>query len=462
MKQKKITSTGVGYAIVAVLFIIMFVLNCLTPYIADDYTFSFRFGTRQPLTGLADVINSQIFHYKHWSGRFLIKILAQWFTTVPKLVFNVCNAGVFVGFLLVIQRLVKGRSRKLDPLFLLLAFIALWEVAPVFGQTNLWMCGSVNYLWATFFCCVALLPYVFYLQKPFAARRWMPFAAFFVGLVAGWSSENTSAGMLVALVLCTAFAWISEKKPQLWMLTGFGGALIGFALLILAPGNYHERQDSAADPRSPITVLAVRFLTALEMLWKHGAVLVVLFAFLYCFLWLQKPKAAALCLPAIFFLAGLGANFAMVLSPVYYERSTHGVFAYLILACLSCLAALERPTVRKIAASCTAALLCVFAVHFVQASYDILSFHTMRSVRETLILEQIEEGQTEIATYAIEPYTRWCGGYGLPDLRHSPDDWVCSDTALYYGVDKLWATNAQTYPFPGQTNAAWEEGIIAN
>ncbi len=67
-----------------------------------------------------------------------------------------------------------------------------------------------------------------------------------------------------------------------------------------------------------------------------------------------------------------------------------------------------------------------------------------------------------MVTYAIEPYTRWCAAWGLPDLRENPSDWVCADTAKYYGLESLSADGAHTYPFPGKTNTAFETGEIAD
>ena len=445
----------------AAVFAAMLVLNCLTPYVADDYTFSFSYATGQRLTGLWDTLQSQWRHYFTWSGRFIIKTLAQWFTVLPKGVFNVLNAAVYVGLALVGQRLALGARRGWDPLVLALIFLSFWEIAPVFGQTNLWMCGSVNYLWATFFCMAALLPYAFYLRRPFAPRRWLAPACLAAGLIAGWSSENTSAGLLAVLVLCVGFLLLRDKKAPLWAWLGLAGALAGFCLLIMAPGNY-MRHDTAADPRGPLTILAVRFLTALEQLTSGGGIwLLAAFAALFCLLALQKPKAEALFWPAALFVGGICANFARVLSPVYYPRSTHGVFTFLTFGCAACLAQLNGAALRKALAAFAAGLCMVAAVHFVQAGYDIASFAAMRHVRQADILQRQAAGETRIVTYAIEPYTRWCAGFGLPDLRADTADWVCADTANYYGLESLRADSARTYPFPGKTNTAFETGEIA-
>ena len=449
-------------AMAAVVFLAMLALNCLTPYVADDYTFSFSYATGERLTGLWSVLESQWYHYFHWSGRFIIKCLAQGFTILPKAVFNLLNAAVYAGLGLVLHRLALGQRRRFDPAVLALIYLSLWMVSPVFGQTNLWMCGSVNYLWATFFCMAALVPYALYLNQAFAPRRWLAPACLVAGLVAGWASENTSAGLLVALVLCVCFFLWRDKKAPLWAWLGLAGALAGFALLILAPGNY-QRQDAAADPRGPLTILAVRFLTALDQLVSSGGlVLLVLFAVLFCLLVMQKPGAAGLFRPLVFFAAALGANFAMILSPVYYPRSTHGVFTFLTAACAACAVQLDGKQMRRALAAGAAGLTMAAAVQFVWAGYDIASFFVMRQTREAALLESAAAGETEVVTYAIESYTRWCAGWGLPDLRQDPSDWVCADTAKYYGLDSLSASEARTYPFPGKTNTAFETGEIAD
>ena len=444
----------------AVVFLAMLALNGLTPYVADDYTFSFSYATGERLRSLWDVLQSQWHHYFHWSGRFIIKCLAQGFTVLPKGVFNLLNAAVYTGLGLVLHRLALGERRRFDPAVLALIYLSLWMVAPVFGQTNLWMCGSLNYLWATFFCAAALLPWALHLRRALSPRRWLAPASLLAGLVAGWASENTSAGLLVALALSLGFFLWRDRRAPLWAWMGLLGALAGYALLILAPGNY-QRQDAAADPRGPLTVLAVRFLTALDQLVSGGGlVLLVLFAVLLCLLALQRPGAAGLAWPLILFAAALGANFAMILSPVYYPRSTHGVFAFLTAACAACAVRLEGREARRALTAGAAGLVMAASVQFVWAGYDIASFFVMKQTREAALQASAAAGETEVVTYAIEPYTRWCAGWGLPDLRQSPEDWVCADTARYYGLESLSADEARTYPFPGRTNTAFETGEI--
>lgn len=440
-------------------FALMLLYNCLTPYIADDFTFAYAFDTGLRLQSLPQLIQSLAFHYMEWTGRVVVKFFAQGFTMFPKIIFNLFNAAAYLALGLVIYRLARGRrSGRYDILTFLLIEAALWEISPAFGQTNLWMCGACNYLWATLGCLAFLLPWRYYLQKPFASGRKTAVGMAVAGLFAGWLSENTSAGMLVCLVLCIGFLMVQKKRVPLWMYTGFVGALLGFVILIAAPGNYN-RADDFVDTTPFLTKYAVRFLNCVDMLWENALPLLLVFAALYVLLWWQKPSPTALVWPVILLLGGLGANFAMILSPFYYDRSSHGVFSLLAAACAACVVQLEGVQLRKLLAAGTAciSLICLFDV--CNATYDIASYWMMYCTRESLIVaEAADNDGAPIVTYGIEPYTRWCGAFDLPDIRENGEDSIALARAKWYGVAELTADEVRTYPFPGHTNAAYEAG----
>lgn len=445
-------------ALAAAVFGVMLLFNCLTPYIADDFTFAYAFDTGARLQTLPQLLQSLAFHYREWTGRIIVKFFAQGFTMLPKAAFNLCNAAAYLGLGLIVYRLAMGRrTGRYDVAVFALIQAALWEISPVFGQTNLWMCGACNYLWASLGCLAYLLPWRYYLQKPFAAGRWMPAGMAAAGLFAGWLSENTSAGMLVCLVLCLGVLLRRGQKPPLWMGTGLAGALAGFAAMIAAPGNY-VRAQVYVDERPFLTKYACRFLECLNMLWNHALPLLVLFAVAYTLLCWQEKRAEPW--PLVLLLGGLGANFAMLLSPTYVERSTHGVFTLLTAACAACLVQLKGETFRRLLAAAAAGVGVVCLFHLCMAGYDIASYWMMFTTRDSLLRAEAaaqEEPLAEtVTTYGIEPYTRWCGAYGLPEVDEKYEDAIELSRAKWYGVGALVAGDTRTYPFPGHTNGAWE------
>lgn len=453
-------------AVCGILFFWMLLLNCLTPYLADDFTFAYAFDTGLRLQSLPQLLQSLAYHYYEWSGRVVVKFFAQGFTIFPKMLFNLCNAAAYLGLGLVIYRLARGRrTGRYDLPALLLIFAALWEISPAFGQTNLWMCGACNYLWATLGCLAYLLPWGYWLQRPFEAGRRMAVGIALAGLLAGWLSENTSAGMLVCLVLCLATAKVRQRRAPLWMWTGLVGSVAGFVILISARGNYNRAATAQADYESLLTRYAARFFNCLNMLKDHGLPLLLAFVVLAVLVYTgaatSKAGARALVWPGILLLGGLAANFAMILSKDYYDRSSHGVFALLTAACAACLVQLDTAALRRAAAAAAGCAMVVCAIHACEAGYDIASYFVMYRTRDALIRQQATAGQTEIVTYGIEPYTRWCGAYDLPDIRETCEDSIGLCRCRWYGVVSLTADEVRTYPFPGHTNAAWAAGETA-
>ncbi|MDD4850980.1 MAG: DUF6056 family protein [Gemmiger sp.] len=448
----------------ALLFAWMFLLNCLTPYLADDFTFAYAFDTGLRLQSLPQLLQSLAFHYQEWTGRVIVKFFAQGFTMLPKVVFNLCNAAAYLGLGLVVYRLARGRrTGRYDILAFVLIQAALWEVSPAFGQTNLWLCGACNYLWATLGCLACLLPWRYYLQKPFAAGGKMAAGMAVAGLFAGWLSENTSAGLLVCLVLCLCITLRRQHKAPLWMWANLAGSLLGFALLVLAPGNYN-RADDFPDATPFLTKYAVRFLNCTNMLWDNALPLLFGFAVLFTLLWYQKKElpATSLAWPLVLLAGGLGANYAMLLSPFYYERSTHGVFTLLAAACAACLVQLKSPLQRKLLALFASCLALLCGYHALQAGYDIASYWRMDTTRTAEIEAAVAQADSEwpaITSYGIEPYTKWCAAYGLPDIRENDEDAIALSRAKWYHAATLSAGESRTYPFPGQTNATYEAGL---
>ena len=418
-QTKKPLSSRMFRLVAGLVFCWMLLLNCLTPYLADDYTFAYAFDTGERLHSLPQLISSLVFHYHEWSGRVIVKFFAQGFTMFPKLLFNVCNAGMFMALGLVLYKLAVGRrSQKADWLVLALIYAALWEISPVFGQTNLWMCGACNYLWATVGCCAFLLPWRYYLQQPFASTARMAAGMALAGLLAGWLSENTSAGMLVCLVLAGAVVFKRERRLPAWMATGLAGALVGFALLITARGNFN-RASGFSDYDSLLTRYAMRFFACLTMIGSHD----------------------------------------------YYPRSTHGVFALLAAACAACLVQLNSKAFRRGLACLSACVGIVCGIHMLEAGYDIASYWMMDHVRTQTLRQEISEldepAAANIISYGIEPYTKWCGAYGLPDIRENGEDSLALGRARWFGITSITATETRTYPFAGHTNETYAAGEAA-
>lgn len=452
LQLKKRTPAQWGTAaVLAAAFLVMLVFNRLTPLISDDYSYLLRFPTHERVASVADVFVSQFYHYFQWGSRTLGLVLEQLFLLAGKWLFDPVNAAAFCLLAWLCAKLAAGR-RQVHPLLLLALLGLLVHANPCFGAVNLWVSGVCSYLYPLLFALCFLLPYRLELDGAWQCRRLAPVGMFFAGVAAGWSNENTGGTALLAALAFWALLRIFNRRAPLWACTGAAGCLAGFLLLMLAPGQWVRQDRITSDPRSPLTILLVRLMNATHTLKAYGLWLILLLGALYLALCVLRPGAKALALPPVFFGLALAANYALVLSPVYYIRSFYPVLAFLVLAVGSCLAALAEALPRggRLPQAAAAGALCALLFFdLLEGGYDISSYYTMRKVRDGEIAAQAAAGVREIETYAVFPYTRFCAAYGQPDLRRDPGNWVNVNMALYLGADSIAATEQHYYPFPG-------------
>ena len=240
----------------------IFFLNYLNPMaFGDDYVYAFKWPgypmftplpeTAERISSIKDIFLSQWLHYFTGNGRTPAHLLVQFFVWQGKHVFNVVNSFVFVLLILEIYWISdRGRVslKNLHTRTLWGIFISLWAFTPGFNPVFLWICGACNYLWMTVFLLAFLLPYVrkFYFFQAFLRHGHLfDFGMFILGIFAGWSNENSVCWIIMVLA---AFL-ISKRKcheKESWMYFGLVGLLIGYILMILAPGNMarlHAQSD---------------------------------------------------------------------------------------------------------------------------------------------------------------------------------------------------------------------------
>ncbi|WP_295359511.1 DUF6056 family protein [uncultured Succiniclasticum sp.] len=240
-------------SVLTAVFLFFYLLNYLMPMtFGDDYLYSFIWQGKPmfvPLTeeaircsSVVDVIHSQWSHYFTWSGRVVSHTLAQLLLWCGKEFFNVCNACVSSVLVLEIYWCVhKGNaSGDLKPGMICLILFALWFFIPSFSSSFLWLVGSCNYLWVTTLLCGFLIPYIrkyYCFKEKFFDNGWFSYVFFFFGVIAGCSNENSCLWIIVLLL---AFIHFSKKESAVdsWLYTGIAGLILGYAVLLFAPGNY--------------------------------------------------------------------------------------------------------------------------------------------------------------------------------------------------------------------------------
>ena len=160
---------------------------------------------------------------------------------------------------------------------LLYIFFAVWAFTAAFSSVFLWLTGACNYLWTVVLLLGFLLPFVhkfYFFDKHISHHKRFTFSMFFFGMLAGWTTENSICWIILVLLV---FFYVNREKIEIesWMISGLAGLIVGYTLLMFAPGNVVRLQAETGVSSGWVTgglisahlnMLAVVFLFQL-LLW---------------------------------------------------------------------------------------------------------------------------------------------------------------------------------------------------
>ncbi len=441
MKYKKISF----WAAVSLVFAFMLFANSKTPYLADDYSYMLSF---EGGFSLLPIIEYQANHYLNWGGRVVPHLFAQIFLAFDKSLFNIVNSFMFVALTVVIYKLCKNMNTRYNTVLYLGIVSLVWVFSPVFGQSNLWLVGSCNYLWGAVFNLIVVYIYKQYIlgkqNTVFISKKniiiSIPFAVF--AFIAGAYNENTSAACLVVIAAMLYIKHLTKTKTPLFGYVGLVSMLFGVLFLLLAPGNSVRNTVLATNTAENffITVLS-RTAIACYRLFEI-AILVVIAVVLILFK-IQKKEFKDIVVPSLLMIGAGLANYAMILTNAYPERAMFGATMFVISAVVMLCGRIEINISRL-----QKAVVCCVAFGFVLVSvlfgtFDIIATDIVYTNREQFLETTTRQDDVEVvATYAIKPLTKYSALYGLEDVAFPGDSekWISSVMAQKFGVVDIYAT----------------------
>lgn len=238
---------------------LMFCWNLITPLLDDDLVFaSQRAG---------QFIKLAISEYFHWNPRVWGQLFTRLLTRNPQWLMSMINAMVFVAFI-ALMTLIASENNKLIPYKFLLSFLLFFLFIQHFGETVLWRAGAGNYLWTLTFDLLIVTLYrsdFFFANKSLSQLVLAYCIATFGGLIAGWSNENTSIGIIILMIYFTAMHQVEQKKISPTAIIGIISAIIGWMIMIISPG---------AKERTILTMGKDYFKTPVYIRFLHGFVAV--------------------------------------------------------------------------------------------------------------------------------------------------------------------------------------------
>lgn len=441
--SKLLRSRLLWISTICIIYIVFFLINFLTPVLADDYNTMLHlvYSTDRTISSASDLFESINNAYTMWTGRIVSHVLSIACSYLPYYVFDACNALVYMIVTWLMYKICIGSHNQNYILYMGIHCL-LWIFVPDYGQVMFWMCGSVCYLWMS--ALVLLVIWIYRKnaleQGRFLDKKWYVPIAFLLGLLAGNAMENMSAGMLVVMTLYFVYFYKHHVRINESMIALYVGSLVGFALLFFSYGN-GMRYDTSAK-------LGILFKTGIFIyyfVFFIGGLFVLWFLLQLVLDAKQKTwDSEAYVQSVIMGIAAVLSVVCLIAAPSLPERAWYigCVFAILMVGILfSELHIEESSSLYKgiLLLLAGALVFCGVSVgDTVLTSYDI---NSQLKEREAYILHEIEKGNMDIVAPAIT-YTYPFRSHhdameGLYDIQEDTEHWVNKVTAKYYGIHSI-------------------------
>lgn len=437
-------------AIIITLSLIL-VLNFLYPIWADDWKLGpMSDGTQR--FPWSDFIAVQFkYFYPNWSGRVITLSIAQALLMIGKGWGDFFNSLAYVAFVLVILLISKGKSesKQLQAVFLLIIHSMVLFLSPDFGQSVLWITGSAVFLWGTLISLSLLYPYCnYYFDKGVSAKEKNWPAFFLFGIFGGWTNENMSVALISFLVgiLCL-LKWEKRIIPA-WTISGFIGSLVGFTIMMAAPGNFVRYkvmtgQDLSSSVIRP-SLYFERLASLLSSFTQHGLIPTAIFIFLLIIFFYQKRfslKKGEFKISVLFYLSSLVAFGSMIVSPSFPDRAWFGIIAFIIISISLIFFSLDFSSVyfRRANRVILGTVLVAMMSSFVLGTQELMNVNRIVTAREKEILYQKEKGLTDIIVKGRFScsMSNFISVAKMEDMGDDPENWFNHFYGVYHGVRSI-------------------------
>lgn len=422
----------------------------LTPYFANDYRYFMVQGTNEFVASFSDILASQYRHYFEWGGRSVAHTIAQTLLWWGKPASGVAQALCYVTLILFIYYNAYGirptLRLRLMPIFII--SLLLFMQLRAYGEVVFNIVSSANYMWTTTLVLMFLLPYRISMQRNVKTPAFIILPLMFVlGVIAGWTNENTAAAVATGLGLYLLYN-LKERRLKLWQCVGYAGFLIGFALLVFAPGN-QERLESMEEHGFDALEHTI---SSLDIFLESLLVCALLIIMAIYLRYRVRSTLLEYSEPALyhgsmwFIYMGLFSLVLMIVSPNFPARAATAFSVFTIVGIVG-LAKLLLERFDTILPPKLAKILLYLGTAFmvtamVNALYCTILLNNDQKVRDAQILSQLNAGSNHIVVSPMHAYT-YKYVY-VADVRANPEYWTNKILAKFLGVDTV--TRSCDYP----------------
>lgn len=319
-------------------FIYISYISYLTPLHSDDYHYS-KFGLD---------IQNHIHQYFNWSGRIVADYISPALLSIQyKPLLAIIQTIGFFALIFIVYKIPQNSpfiqredQHSNKNYWVFLSILSLYILSsPSFGQTNLWVVGSANYMWT------ALLYIIYiYILLGFLKNTKINFFTYPLALAAGCTNEAAAAIISIASITLLIIYTIKTKKINISLSFYILSFILGSAILILAPGNevrldagsYSEWNNYSILEKITHHFFGKKFLNTIA---SSVIVYLTLFFFIAYLIktkinkkniWINLKTYEKYAI--FFFLMAIATNSIMAFSPVYPARSMTTSFLFCLIS----------------------------------------------------------------------------------------------------------------------------------
>lgn len=467
IKEDTRRERAIFYSILGISFVLILLLNLLTPFLSDDYGY---LAEVEKAGSFFDLFRQEYHQYLTWNGRSVAHFLLRVFLYLPRPVFKIANSLAFVCLSVLISRMaVPRRTGRWEIFPLLLSQIMLWLFSVDISETILWEDGACNYLWGTliilgFMSCAREA----YEKNPAAVAGHAGAESvsgsapgktavhavllFFFGVAAGWCNENTSGGCLL-FIMILLFRSVRLRKGRQTVLplsTALAGNAVGLALMVLSPGEHLRASYDTDENYTGLLRYLSRFQkVTLTIRDNFGIILAVLVVCMVILLLQRNRKVWERS--ALFLFLFLATSYAMILARPTQPRAFFGAGIFLDIAVISAVYGIvryerehrESGTGYILRAGCygvAGVLLLVFFFHYVDDGTSLARVYRDETARVAYIEEQAANGAEEIDVFQIHPaFYNDYSAIGKMEMTDDDGFWINLLYEQYFGIEKIHA-----------------------
>lgn len=424
------------YLAVLVSFTAILIYNFLTPLMSDDLLFDASVYNT-PL----DIIRMEYKQYITWTGRSVLQIILKVFSLMPKWVFNICNSICFVGCMLLVYVNVK-KKEKYDTWMYVIINLLMWNFSVEFDQTVLWLGGACNYLWGI----VIILGFLTYFKKVLRSggKVGRPYVTglvlFMLGVLAGWGNENTSGGAILIAVLYMVCHFLEYRKINRLSICGLAGMIIGFLLMLLAPGNRSRGAlMKAEETYGGIMRYVSRGLKINKAVNEYMILYIVVICLLMVYLIYKGKKLCEWKETLIFITAALATCYVLIFTPEPMPRAYFGANIFLMIACVQLIGMIGRDDRLLYSLKIGGALAGTLWMFLCYTENGANLARIMREVneREEYILEQTADGKNNLTLPMLRPEFQTKYSFMYENDISDEDFWMNEVYCMKYGLESI-------------------------